>query len=636
MSDSAAKDAGEALKGSADQHFAQESVAVSATEAESLDTPPDTVELDPSKIVSDWVLFRFFLQYVHPQWKLVLRGLLAVPFSIGATLLLPWLIIRIVDEYIIPGDLDGLTGMGPLLGATLIWGYLADSVYTFSMQKTGQLAISSIRTELFAHILNLPRKFFDQRPLGVVLTRLTTDMEALNDSLAVGVLNVFTDLLKTAALLILLFLLSWELTLVVLLIIPPIYLITNFLRSRLRYHYNLARETLASATGFLQECLNGVKTIQLYASETRVQKSFSEKTEKFLKAQNRSNFYDATLFSVIEGVISIALGLMIWHGAGQILQGVVTIGILVGFINTLNRIFIPIREFTQQISVFQRGFSSLENIYLFFSETPEETEPHADMEAGFDRRFSAFEELVFEEVWFRYNPDAEWILKGISFRITRGDRIAIVGATGSGKSTILRILTRMYGNYHGSIRLNGVEVTRIPRIFLNRMISLMQQDSFLFDESIAFNIALNRPGIREQEIRDAACYVYADRFIEKLPSQYDYRVKQNGGNLSAGEGRLLVFARAIAGKSEMIILDEATSSVDSVTESLIQQAIERIFKDKTVIAIAHRISTIRHSDQIFVLDAGRIAERGDHKTLMEARGLYSGLISQLKEEHNPS
>ena len=197
-------------------------------------------------------------------------------------------------------------------------------------------------------------------------------------------------------------------------------------------------------------------------------------------------------------------------------------------------------------------------------------------------------------------------------------------------------MTRMYGNYHGSIRLNGVEVTRIPRIFLNRMISLMQQDSFLFDESIAFNIALNRPGIREQEIRDAACYVYADRFIEKLPSQYDYRVKQNGGNLSAGEGRLLVFARAIAGKSEMIILDEATSSVDSVTESLIQQAIERIFKDKTVIAIAHRISTIRHSDQIFVLDAGRIAERGDHKTLMEARGLYSGLISQLKEEHNPS
>jgi len=535
--------------------------------------------------------------------------------------------------------MDGLMQMVVLMGGAVTVGYFADSIYTFTLQKTGQLAISAMRSDLYAHILSMPRSFFDQRPIGVVLTRLTSDMEALNDSLAIGVLSIFTDFLKTIALLILLITLSWKLTLVVLLILLPIYLVSNFLRTRLRHYYNLTREALADATGYLQECLNGVKTIQLYASEVKVQKFFEEKTKHFFKAQSHSNFYDAALFSVIEGITSIALGLMIWYGSQQILAGIVSIGVLVGFINTLNRIFIPIREFTQQISVFQRSLSSLENVDKLFREIPEDQDTELVSQKYTTKelleRFLNFEELSFESVHFRYTEDDPWVLQGVSFNVCKGDRVAIVGATGSGKSTIVRILTRIYTRYEGSIKINGVELNEISRDHLLRMIALMQQESYLFEESISFNIALNRPEISPEKIRKAAEYVYAHEFIKDLLEQYEYKLLEGGKNLSEGQGRLIVFARALAGESDLIVLDEATSSVDSVTENLIQKAIERIFHDKTVIAIAHRLSTIRNSDLILVMDSGKIVERGSHGELMGQNGIYAGLVETLEKETEP-
>ena len=595
-----------------------------------------------NKEVNDWELFQRFLVYVRPHWKSVVLGVATVPFSIAATLFLPWLLIQIIDEHVIPGDLEGLFWMLFLMAGAVAVGYFSDSIYTFSLQKTGQLAISEMRSDLYAHILSMPRSFFDQRPIGVILTRLTSDMEALNDSLAIGVLSIFTDFLKTIALLMLLIILSWKLTLVVLLILPPIYFVSNFLRSRLRHYYNLTREALAGATGYLQECLNGVKTIQLYAAEAKVQKQFEDKTRHFFKAQTHSNFFDAALFSVIEGITSIALALMLWYGAQQILTGLVSIGVLVGFINTLNRIFVPIREFTQQISVFQHSLSALENIDKLFREIPEDQDT-ADMPyyatnsrkytpEEFMKRFQEFKELRFENVHFRYTEDGPWVLQGVSFIVRKGDRLAIVGATGSGKSTIVRILTRTYTRYQGSIKINGVELYEISRDHLQLMIAMMQQDSHLFEESIGFNIALNRPEVSPEKVKEAAKYVYAHTFIELLPEKYDFKILEGGKNLSEGEGRLIVFARALAGESDLIVLDEATSSVDSVTENLIQKAIERIFHDKTVIAIAHRLSTIRNSDLILVIDAGKIVERGSHAELMQLSGVYASLLETLEKE----
>tara|TARA_B100001093_G_scaffold462276_1_gene477369 strand:- start:946 stop:2751 length:1806 start_codon:yes stop_codon:yes gene_type:complete len=572
-----------------------------------------------------------FLSYWWPNWRWMILGFMAIPITVGATLVLPWLVIRIVDDHLMKDQFEGFSELVWASAGIILLGYVADAVYTFSLQKTGQIAIYELRKELYKHILSLPRIFFDQKPVGVILTRITTDLEALGESLAAGVLSVFTDLLKTIALLGVLIYFSWQLTLIILLVLPAIYIISNYLRAKLRLYYNLTREALALATGFLQECLNGVKTVQLYASERKVQKQYEVKTQHFLHAQSRSNLYDATLFSVIEGITSTAMALMIWYGAHEILDGNVTVGTLIGFINILNRIFVPIREFTQQLTVFQRAMSSLENIEKLFREKADVALTDTELQNGITRKLDSFENLIFENVCFRYSPDSPYVLKGITFEVNKGEKIAIVGTTGSGKSTILRILTRTYTNYEGSIRINGVELSAIPRGELQRLIAMMQQETYLFEEKVGFNISLGRESVGSLEVEEAARYVYANKFIEQLPGKFDFQLLENGKNLSEGQARLIVFARAIAGKSDLFVLDEATSSVDSFTENLIQKAIGRIFEDKTVIVIAHRLSTIRHSTNILVISNGFIAERGDHTELVSLNGIYARLSQTLEQ-----
>ena len=308
----------------------------------------------------------------------------------------------------------------------------------------------------------------------------------------------------------------------------------------------------------------------------------------------------------------------------------ITIGVLIGFINTLSRIFVPIREFAQQIALIQRAFAALEHINELFGETPEKTDLIA---RSVKDQLAEFRELRFSDVSFRYSEDNVDVLKNISFELKKGEKLALVGPTGSGKSTILKLLTRNYGNYRGSITINGVELSSIPRPVLNLLVTLMRQDVYLFNESLLFNISLNRPGITEEKIWQAAEYVNADRFIKQIPGQMNYKIIDNGKNLSAGQAQLISFARTIAGQNELILLDEATSSVDSVTEELIRKAIKNIFTDKTVIAVAHRLSTIRKSDRILVIKDGRIVEQGDHKSLLEQNAHYAGLLASMESEN---
>jgi ATP-binding cassette subfamily B protein len=395
----------------------------------------------------------------------------------------------------------------------------------------------------------------------------------------------------------------------------------------LRAAYAEGRVVLSQGTGYLQECLNGIKTVQLYNAETEVRTKYDDYTQGFYHAQSRSNFYDSALFAIIEGLTTIAMALIIWMGAREILDASITFGVLIGFTQTLDRIFVPVRDFTSQIASIQRAlaaFGHIEEIYQQpLQESPTPIESHVDPVAR-------FESLVFDDVRFRYSPQSPWVLNGVSFRLERGQQIALVGSTGSGKSTILRLLTRTYDDYQGSIRLNGTELRDLRIDQVARFFTLMQQEVFLFNQSLGFNISLGRDGIDAQRVEDAARYVYAHDFISKLPGGYQFELRGNGANLSTGQCQLLAFARAIASGSDVVLLDEATSAVDSVTEALIQKAIDHVFEDKTVIAIAHRLSTSRHSDQILVLESGRIIERGSHTELLAMSGLYAGLLKELE------
>lgn len=589
----------------------------------------------------DWLLIRRFLRYLRPYRRQVVIGAAAVPLSILFSVLFPWLIMYIIDTRVVAGETSGLYWWCGLLLLVLVGNYCSDALFNYFLQKSALRAMTDMRADMFSRVLAFPRRYFDRTPIGVTLTRLTSDLEAVNESFAQGLLGMIRDVLTTLALLVFLVLINWKLALMVLLLGPPTYLVTELLRRRLRESYASGRVVLSQGTGYLQECLNGIKTVQLYSAEEQVQDRYGRYTQGFYRAQSRSNFYDAALFAIIEGITTIAMALIIWFGAREILAATISYGVLIGFTQTLDRIFVPIRDFTSQIAAIQRALAAFGHIEEIFTQPlqEEKASPAIPSMHGRERARSAkhspmtggFRSLVFDKVKFRYHPEGPLVLNDVSFELTHGNKIALVGSTGSGKSTILRLLTKTYENYEGSIQLNGRELRELAVADVSRLFSLMQQEVFLFNESIEFNIGLGREGIGRPQVEAAARYVYADGFIERLPRQYDFVLRGNGGNLSAGQGQLIAFARAIASGGQVVLLDEATSSVDSVTEQLIQKAIDHVFTDKTVIAIAHRLSTIQHSDQILVLDNGCIIERGSHQQLVQMQGFYAKLLRELPD-----
>lgn len=577
----------------------------------------------------DWHLIKRFIRYLWPYRRHVAVGAVAVPFSILFSVLFPWLIMHIIDTQVLSENLEGLYWWAGLLLLVLIGNYFSDALFNYFLQKTALQALTDMRADMFARALAFPRRYFDKTPIGVTLTRLTSDLEAVNESFAQGLLGMVRDVLTTLALLIFLFVINWKLALMVLVMGPPTYLVTEYLRRRLRDAYSRGRVVLSGGTGYLQECLNGMKTVQLYSAEDKVREKYATYTGGFFHAQSRSNLYDAMLFAIIEGITTIAMALIIWFGARELLAATITYGVLIGFTQTLDRIFVPVRDFTSQVASIQRALAAFAHIEEIFEQPLQERFDNSKVVPVAPEEGEGFESLVFDNVSFRYNPDGPWVLKSVSFQLHRGKKIALVGSTGSGKSTILRLLTKTYDNYQGSILLNGKELRELSLAEVGRIFALMQQEVFLFNRSIEFNISLGRQHVSKAEVKEAARYVYAHQFIEELPGGYGFDVESNGGNLSAGQGQLIAFARAIASGADVVLLDEATASVDSVTEELIQRAIDHVFHDKTVIAIAHRLSTIRHSDEILVLDQGSIRERGSHKDLVAAKGLYANLLKEL-------
>ena len=570
------------------------------------------------------------------RWRLgVIFALL--PISAGLATSIPYLMKVAIDDYITPAAevgaiapfYESLIGLMILAAVVVVLGYLTDAFYVQLLQRTGQRLIAELREIIYARTLRLSRSYFDSHPIGSILTRVTSDVEALGESLAGNALSLVLDFLKTVAFLAMMLALSWRLTLALMVLVPLLIWLVRYFQLRVRHSFLSARQALSEATGYLQECLTGVKTVQLYAAEQRVLSLFKEKNRRFYQAQNASNYYDALLYSLVEGLTSITLAFVLWIAAGQLLTGLLTLGVLVAFIEYIQRLFIPVRELSQQLVVLQRAFAAIDHISELCAVELDPAEEVGERRKGAVLADdSPFVSLIFSDVWFRYTPEGPDILRGVSFEVNRGDSLAIVGATGSGKSTITKLLSRAYSGYRGSIRINGRELTDYHADDLARWLSLVHQGVFLFNASVGFNIALDRRAVNDEVVREASRYVQANTFIETLPEAYEHTLVGGGANLSAGQAQLLAFARAVAAHTELIVLDEATSAVDSMTENLIEIALNRLYRERTVIAIAHRLSTIRKADQILVMDQGNIVERGTHQALMALDGTYAAFINK--------
>ena len=570
---------------------------------------------------------KHFFKFAKKYKSSAILGVSMLPLTVATSLLFPWLIIQLIDTHLAQDNTDGMWFYITALLAVLIIDYIVDTTYSYNLRKTGQYTITDMRSVLVDRVLRLPRSYFDNTPNGVTLSRLTSDLETIGETFIQSVVGLVRDSLNTIALLVMMLFIDWQLTLIVLLVMPPVMYLTVYVRNRLRALHLKTRSSLARGIGYLQEVILGVKTVQLYRAEEAVEQKYKGYTDEFLKAQKKVNKYDAVLFSFISGITSITVALMIWYGSGQVLEASLSLGVLIAFINTLEKVFVPIRDFTSQIASIQSSFAAFDHIEELFVEPVEEEGRDLQPSHKVEKQLKEFVSLEFRNVSFRYKDDAPYVLKNVSFMLEKGHQIALVGSTGSGKSTIMRLISKTYQDYEGSILLNGIELSEISIDDSAHLFSLMMQDVHLFEETIHFNIALGKEDISRDQVEQAAQYVYANSFIEKLPRGYDFPLDKNGSNLSAGQTQLISFARAVAQGGQVMMLDEATSSVDSITEDLIQKAMQRLFKEKTVIAIAHRLSTVRHSDMILVLEQGEIFERGNHEALVALNGVYAGLLN---------
>ncbi|MCB9786566.1 MAG: ABC transporter ATP-binding protein [Deltaproteobacteria bacterium] len=555
----------------------------------------------------------------HRRWLWV--ALVLTPVGVLGSLLQPVLLKTAIDEHIATGDLDGLAAMAMLFVAVVGIGFSASALANYSLNVLGLRALTALRRRVFTHVMAQGQRFFDTRTTGALMTRTTNDVEAVYESLAWGAVSLLSDGLLLIGIFVAMMLLDWKLTLVSLSLAPLIVLIVDLFRRRLRALSLIIRSSLSRLNGFFAERIYGVTTVQLYGVQDRSRNAFRALSHRYLDAYRRSNWWDAGLYAIMDGMAALAVGSMLWFGAAQFGDpgSVVTLGLLVAFVDYLGKIFGPIRELSGRIATIQHAVAALERIFgLLDTEDPV---PGGETVLG-----SARGDVRFDEVSFRYREGGPLVLDGVSFTMRPGEVVALVGATGSGKTTIGKLLMKQYAGYEGSIRVDGHELREVDTADLRRHVTAVHQDVYLFDGTIRENIALWAPAIDDDRVREAARLARADRFIAALPAGYEHRVTERGQNLSGGQKQLLAIARAMARDAPIVILDEATASVDSVTEALVDEAIGALLSQRTVLVIAHRLSTITKADRILVLHHGKVVEQGTHDELMAQGGRYRLLV----------
>ena len=559
------------------------------------------------------------LRYLRPYWKLLSVSFFFLLLQTGAQLLGPYITKIAIDRYIAAKDLAGLDLMALAYLGIVLFGFVVLFIQTYTTQYTGQRAMHDLRMDIFSHLQKQDLAYFDRNAVGRLMTRTINDVETLNELFSTGVVGLLSDLSIVFGIAVIMFWLDWQLALVCLAAFPIILYASRFYRRRAREVYRESRLILGRLNAGLQENIAGVATIQAFAQEAKMYRRFQDINFHYRDVLLRSIRYNALFFPVIELFSALSIGLLLWYGGQQILANAVQAGVLVAFIQYIQRMYQPIRDLVEKYNILQAAMASSERIFGLL-DTPETIKNPAQGKRA--ENFSG--EIEFKDVWLSYRPGAP-VLRGISFKVRPGEKIALVGATGSGKTSIISALCRFYDVESGAVLVDGIDVREWNKQELRRHLGLVLQDVFLFSGDIATNITLGDPRIGEDRLIQAARRAHIAPFIEKLPNRYQEEVQERGSTFSQGQRQLLSFARALAFDPKILILDEATSSVDTQTEMMIQKALDELLKNRTALIIAHRLSTIQHADRILVIHKGEIWEQGSHDQLRAQGGLYARL-----------
>lgn len=575
----------------------------------------------------DAKLMKRLLVFVKPYKKYMVYAILLNIVVAVLGPVRPYLTKIAVDDSIANNDYKGLLIITILLLGSLILQSVIQYFLTYYTQYLGQKTILDIRTKLYSHIQKLAARFFDKTPIGRIVTRVTNDIESLNELFSSGIIMIFSDVFIIIWILVFMFFMDWNLSLVTLSVLPVLIYGTFLFRKKVRESFRDVRFHLARLNSYMQEHVTGISVVQIFNKEKAEEKIFAGINHDHKVANINSIFYYAVFYPAVEFVSAVAIGLIIWYGGGEVIQNTLSLGTLFAFLQYTEMFFRPIRDLSEKYNIMQTAMASSERIFKLLDNDTFIPEPQNPV------KLNKIEgNIEFKSVYFAYNGD-DFVLKNISFKINKGETVAIVGATGAGKTSIINILTRFYDINRGEILLDGIDIRNLTKNDLRRYISVVLQDVFLFSGNIKSNIGMNHPEISDEQIYSAAKLVGADKFIGLLPNKYEEEVKERGATLSVGQKQLISFARALAFDPQILILDEATSSVDTETEILIRKAIHKLLVGRTAIVIAHRLSTIQKSDKIIVMHKGEIKEVGTHQELLSLRGIYFKLYQlQYKDQ----
>jgi ATP-binding cassette, subfamily B, multidrug efflux pump len=560
-------------------------------------------------------LLRCLLPY---RWVVSIAVLLLIVVS-ALRLVPPLLTETAIDRHIENRDMEGLATVAQIYLLVLIVQFVVSFAQTYLTNWTGQKIMYDLRMRIFRHLQKQDLAYFNRTPVGRLITRMTTDVDVLNELFTSGVVSIFGDIVSLGGIIAVMFWLDWRLALVCLSVVPALFAVTLVFKRIVRGTYRRVRTAIARINAFLQESITGMSVVQVFVQEDRKFREFDERNREHLDANLDSILAYAVYYPVIDLVGALSIALILWYGGLNALEGAVTLGVLVAFIQYAERFYKPISDLSEKFNILQSAMASSERIFDLLETEPEIVPPSQP------RRLERVEgSIEFRDVSFSYRPGTP-VLRNLSFRVRPGEKVAVVGATGSGKSTIINLLCRFYDVDEGRVLIDGVDVREMDLAQLRRAVVVVLQDVFLFSATVEENIRLWSRPLDGAEVRKAAGRVHADAFVERLPDGYSTAVSERGSSLSVGQRQLLAFARALAHTPRILVLDEATSSVDTETELLIQSALEKLMEGHTSVIIAHRLSTIQHCDRIIVLHKGEIREEGTHAELLRREGLYHKL-----------